>query len=215
MNTISTIDLWTEAKDNHYECFNGAFIDGFDNSDIPFDKYKVVKNCNCTIDVDLDKININNKHHAIIFYKNNKPVRLMVINKNTDVEKCISTALNQFYNSGNLSDIFSKYNIVRENIDLNEAPIYKDNISKDEIDVGSCDRWNLLYNMLKGYYTESDSEYGNFSNDKYYFLPNILVKYHLVVDDEEFSIIHKCAFINVVETRLIPIQENSRLTINS
>ena len=171
MNTISTIDLWTEAKDNHYECFNGAFVDGFDNSEVPFDKYKVVKNCNCIIDVDSDKININNKHHAIIFYKNDVPVRLMVINKNTDVEKCISAALNQFYGDGILNDIFNKFSIIREDIDLKEEPIYKEEIFSNEIDIGSCDRWNLLYNMLKGYYTESDSEYGNFSNDKYYFLP--------------------------------------------
>lgn len=32
-----------------YECFNGAFIDGFENDRIPFDEYKVVKNCNCII----------------------------------------------------------------------------------------------------------------------------------------------------------------------
>ena len=44
MNIIKTIDLWTEARDNHYECFNGAFVDGFDDSNIAFDKYKVVKN---------------------------------------------------------------------------------------------------------------------------------------------------------------------------
>lgn len=28
MNFIQTIDLWTEQRDNHYECFNGAFVDG-------------------------------------------------------------------------------------------------------------------------------------------------------------------------------------------
>ncbi len=31
MKTIKTIDLWTERKENHYECFNGAFVDGFEN----------------------------------------------------------------------------------------------------------------------------------------------------------------------------------------
>ena len=67
--------------------------------------------------------------------------------------------------------------------------------------------------MLKGLYTESDSDYGNFANDKYYFIPNIFVKYSLVVENEKFEILHKCAFINVIETRLIPIQENSSLTL--
>ena len=168
MNIIQTIDLWTEAKDNHYECFNGAFVDGFDDYNIAFDKYIVVRNCNCKIDISSKSINIKNKHHAIIFYKNENPVRLMVINKNTDVDKCIDIALNQFFMDGVLSDLFKKNNIIREDIDLNEEPIYKEDENREEIDVGSCDRWSLLYNMLKGIYTESESEYGNFSNDKYY-----------------------------------------------
>lgn len=213
MNIIQTIDLWTEAKDNHYECFNGAFVDGFNDSNIAFDKYKVVRNCNCKIDISSKSINIKNKHHAIVFYKNENPVRLMVINKNTDVDKCISIALNQFFMDGVLSDLFQKNNIMREDIDLNEEPIYKENENREEIDVGSCDRWSLLYNMLKGFYTESESEYGNFSNDKYYFIPNLQVKYNLVVGNEQFEIVHNCAFMNTIETRLIPIQENSSLTM--
>ena len=44
LNTIKTIDLWTEQKDNQIECFCGAFIDGFDNENIPYDAYKVVRN---------------------------------------------------------------------------------------------------------------------------------------------------------------------------
>ena len=39
MNTIKTIDLWTEQHDNHYECFNGAFVDGFENNKAPFNTY--------------------------------------------------------------------------------------------------------------------------------------------------------------------------------
>ena len=35
-------DLWIEVKDNHYEGFNGAFVDGFSNDKIAFNKYKVV-----------------------------------------------------------------------------------------------------------------------------------------------------------------------------
>jgi hypothetical protein len=35
MKEIETIDLWTEAFANHYECFNGAFIDGFENNVSP------------------------------------------------------------------------------------------------------------------------------------------------------------------------------------
>ena len=159
MNIIKTIDLWIEAKDNHYEGFNGAFVDGFGNGRIAFDRYKVVKNCNCVIEVSVENIRVKNKHHAIIFYKNNKPVRLMVINKKTNVDKCISVALNQYFDDELLSDLYKKYNIQREDIDLKEEPIFNGNEGKEEIDVGSCDRWSLLYNMLKGSYTEDESSY--------------------------------------------------------
>ena len=150
MNIIRSIDLWTEQHDNHYECFNGAFIDGFENNKVPIDSYKVVKNCNCEILVDNKEININNKHNAIIFYRNNVPVRLMVINKNTDVDKCIDVALSQHFNDSLLRSYYDKNNINSKLIDMYEEPIFKDTDNlKSETDVGSCDRWNLLYCMLK------------------------------------------------------------------
>lgn len=212
MNNIETIDLWTEQYDNHYECFNGAFIDGFDNGNIPFDTYKIIRNCNCIIDTNNDALNIRNKHNAIIFYKGNKPVRLLVINKDTNIECCINNALNQKYNDTNLSNLFIKNNITSFTIDMQESPIINNAISSKEIDVGSCDRWSLLYNMLKGSYTEDNTIYGIYSNDKYVFIPYIDIKYKLVTDNEIFEIEHNCAFINVIKTRIIPIQSNSSLT---
>ena len=95
---------------------------------------------------------------------------------------------------------------------MNEKAIYNDADSTNEIDVGSCDRWKLLYNMLKGSYTESDTKYGNFASDKYEFIPDLCVNYKLITDTEIFEIDHKCAFINTIKTRIIPIQENSLLT---
>lgn len=212
MNNIKTIDLWTEQYDNHYECFNGAFIDGFDNGNIPFDTYKIIKNCNCIISTNNNEVNIRNKHNAIIFYKENNPVRLLVINKDTNIENCINNALNQKYDDTNLSNLFIKNNIRSFIIDMQENPIINDAISEKEIDVGSCDRWSLLYNMLKGSYTEDNTTYGNYSNDKYVFIPYIDIKYKLVTDNEIFEIEHNCAFINEIKTRIIPIQTNSSLT---
>ena len=90
MRIINSIDLWTEQYKNHYECFNGAFIDGFEKKSKPFNKIKIVKNCNCIIIINREDINISNKHNAIIFYNNDKPVRLVVINKDTEIEKCIN-----------------------------------------------------------------------------------------------------------------------------
>lgn len=213
MKTIETIDLWTEQHENHYECFNGAFVDGFENNKIPFDEYKIIKNCNCIINVNQNDIHISNKHNAIVFYKDKIPVRLMVINKNTDVDKCIEVALDQYFEDSILKDYYDKLKIKFSEIDMQEESIFKENddITK-ETDIGSCDRWKLLYNMLKGSYTESDTSYGNFASDKYEFIPNLFIKYELVTDSEKFEIEHKCAFINTIKTRLIPIQENSPLT---
>ena len=176
---IKTIDLWTEQYKNHYECFNGAFVDGFENGKIPFNKYKIVKNCNCIIKNNKQGVNISNKHNSIIFYNNEIPVRLMVINKDTEIEKCINIALKQNYNDKLLKDLYEENNIESYIVDLKETPIFNESDVSKEIDVGSCDRWNLLYNMLKGSYTEDNTHYGNYQSDKYEFIPNIEIKYYL------------------------------------
>lgn len=212
MKIVKSIDLWTEQHENHYECFNGAFVDGFENNKIAFDEYKIIKNCNCIITVSNSNINISNKHNAIVFYRDKNPVRLMVINKNTDIDKCINISLNQYFNDGILQDLYDCIGIKFTRIDMNEEAIYNGVDSTKEIDVGSCDRWKLLYNMLKGSYTESDTQYGNFESDKYEFISDLCIKYKLTIDTEIFEIEHKCAFINTIKTRLIPIQENSLLT---
>ena len=212
MKTIKSIDLWTEQNENHYECFNGAFVDGFENNKIAFDEYKIIKNCNCIITVNNPNINISNKHNAIVFYKDKNPVRLMVINKNTDIDKCIKIALNQYFENETLQVLYDNLQIKSSIIDIKETPIFNNANFNKEIDVGSCDRWNLLYNMLKGSYTESNTQYGNYESDKYEFIPNIFIKYELTTDTEKFEIEHKCAFINTIKTRIIPIQENSLLT---
>ena len=212
MKTIKSIDLCTEQNENHYECFNGAFVDGFENNKIAFDEYKIIRNCNCIITVSNPNINISNKHNAIVFYKDKNPVRLMVINKNTDIDKCIGIALNQYFEDGTLQVLYDNLKIKSSIIDMNETLIFNNADFNKEIDVGSCDRWNLLYNMLKGSYTESNTQYGNYESDKYEFIPNLFIKYELTTDTEKIEIEHKCAFINILKTRIIPIQENSLLT---
>ncbi len=209
---IRTIDLWTEQYKNQLECFYGAFIDGFEKNTKPFSKYKILKNCNCIITSNREDINISNKHNAIIFYNNEKPVRLVVINKGTDIDKCVNLALNQKFNNILLKEFYDKEKIEKLVVDMKERSIMNDADNTKEIDVGSCDRWKLFYNMLKGSYTEDDTPYGNFQNKEYEFIPYLTIKYELKTDKEEFIIEHKCAFINKIKTRIIPIQENSELT---
>lgn len=109
MNIIRTIDLWTEQHINHYECFNGAFVDGFEKEKIAFDEYKIVKNCNCLIECNDKNINISNKHPAIVFYQDKNPVRLMVVNKDTEINHCIEVALNQYMGGGYIKRFVPKF----------------------------------------------------------------------------------------------------------
>lgn len=215
MKVINTIDLWTEQYSNQQDCFNGAFIDGFKIDKIPFDTYKIVKNCNCYITLKNKDISITNKHQAIVFYKENKPVRLVVLNEKTDIEKCISAALNQPFGDGILKDCYEKNHITSYLIDKKEKPIYNECVPSKEVDTGSCDRWSLLFNMLKGKYTESDTEIGNFNNEDYEFLYKFHLTYELNTDTEIFVIEHFSAFINTDKTRIIPIQTYSALGLGS
>lgn len=214
MNLVRTIDLWTEQNPNHMECFSGAFVDGFENGNIPFDRYKIVRNCNCIISSNQNNLNISNKHNAIIFYKENVPVRLMVINKETDIDKCVNEALKQSFNNSTLKEIYTTNSITVTDINLNEQAIYNSSNKSKEIDVGSCDRHSLLESMLEGSYTQSNTNYGKENSDSSYsFIPNISIEYKLITDTECFKIEHHCAFLNQNMTRIIPLQDNSSLDI--
>ena len=96
---IKTIDLWTEQHANHQNCFNGAFIDGVNEQSLPYDKIKIVRNCNCII-TNNENLPIANKHNAIVFYTEGRPVRLVVLEHDTDVDNCIKIALRQHISGG-------------------------------------------------------------------------------------------------------------------
>lgn len=206
MKIIKTIDLWTEQHSNHYDCFNGAFSDGFNNGKLPYDSYKIIKNCNCLISNNKN-IPIGNKHNAIIFYLDNSPVRLLVSDINTDLEKCVNNALNQQIGKVTIQDIINNNQIKCSKIDLKEKPKLNNFNGNTEIDVGSCDRLSLLKNMLSGSYTDDISVYGHFDSTKYFFDKSVIVEYKLKTDNENFEIQHECAFFNDIKTRVIIIQK--------
>lgn len=215
MRLVKSIDLWTEPNDNNDECFCGAFSDGFDNGNVPYDEYKIIRNCNCEIICSDSDLNITNKHHAIVFYKDGKPVRLLVINEGTDIDMCLEKALNQRVLDMPLREVLSRLNVKKNSIDLGREHIHNGADYSKEIDVGSCDRESLLSSMLEGSYTESPSELGKSNPDNdYHFEPNIIVSYNLMSDNECFFITHHCAFINKTKTRIIPLQDNSQLIID-
>ena len=161
MNKVKTTDVWTEQYPNHYECFNGAFIDGISKDFIPFDRYKIILNCNCEIVSNSNEIIIGNKHNAIIFYKFNKIVRLVVLTNKTDVFGCLDNALNQKMGNIKLKDLYTIKNVKYEIIDLKESPRFNNFNNMKEMDIGSCDRMALLDCMLNGDYTESKTAFGN------------------------------------------------------
>ena len=206
---IKTVDLWTERRPNDHVCFNGAFVDGF-SSGTPFDEYKIIKNCNCRISASNANINITNKHNAIVFSKKGKPVRLLVVNGETDIDNCVTLALAQNFGGGRLLD---KYNSIHHStIDLQQKPTKNNCNATNEIDVGSCDRWSLLFNMLRGSYTIDNTPYGHYEDNQYEFLPDLTITYDLEADGKHFLIKHTSAFINMLKTRVIPIQCDSPLT---
>lgn len=214
METYRTIDLWTEPFDNYYDCFSGAFVDGFENGNIPFDSYKVIRNCNCIIKTNIPALNITNKHNAIVFYKDGVPVRLLVANRATDVDKCIEVALSQQYNNHVLSNVFEMLGINRIDVDLKQRPLYNQSNQEKEMWISSCDRPELLKSMLKGSYTQSDTGYGtNNSEEDYSFYSNVYIQYELFTGDERFVIQQQCAFINDSKTCIIPLQDKSSLNI--
>lgn len=173
-----------------------------------------MRNCNCIITSNQDNLNISNKHNSIIFYKDNEPVRLMVINKETNIDYCIKEALSQSFNNSTLRDIFSTIKIRRTEVNLNQPAVENNSDKQKEIDVLSCDRPSLLECMRKGNYTEGDMNFGKKNSDNSYnFNSNIFIQYKLTTDTEYFLIQHHCAFINKNMTRIIPLQDNSSLNI--
>lgn len=214
MRKINTLDVWTEPDENNMELFNGAFTDGWADGGQPFDSYKVVKHCNCEISSNAEDLVVGNKHNAIIFYLNGKPVRLAVAFEGTDIDACIEKALNQEVNGKKIRDLFTERGIKRTDIDLHETPIYNqyNNSGKREINIGSCDRPRLLNQMVQGSWTEDsngqEESVGNFDLGN-----RIKVRYHLIVGDEEFDILHKGLFISKDKTQVIILQVGSRLGI--
>ena len=210
MKLIENIDLWNETKVNYQECFNGAFTDGFNGDNIPFDSFKIVKNCNCNI-ISFPKIRLNNKHKAIVFYKNGEPVRLLVANKDTNIEERINDALKQVHNGELLVNLFNRLNITSTTVDLKEEPRGRTNI-EPEAEIGSANRSNLLKSMLKGSWTEDESDIGYDKEDnenKKILLPkDQRILYLLATDTEYFRIDHRFAFKDSKSDIVIPVQKN-------
>lgn len=155
---------------------------------------------------------VGNKHQAIVFYNKGNVIRLVVLEKSTDLMQCVDKALSQKVGNLVLEELLAKHKVKKEVVDMREQAIFTKSNSKEQMDVGSCDRLSLLKSMLEGSYTESETEYGNSDRSAFKYYADICVNYHLVTDKETFDISHKGAFINSSKTRVIPIQLNGSIT---
>ena len=210
MKTIESIDLWTEQYPigHEFECIKGAFIDGVSSKTIPYDSIEIIKNCDCTITNNMN-LNISNKHNAVIFHKNLKPLRLLVFNYKGSFSKLLDEIFNQKIEEYSLRDLLNKRNVKITNYELNN------NSSQsilEEIDVGSCDSVELLKAMLGGSYSISDTGFGNNSNPDFIYNGKVEVEYSLKTKSNLFNIRHRGAFINISQSRIIPIQINGKIT---
>ncbi len=212
---VRTIDLWTELEPNSISCFEGAFIDGFVDGERPYDSYKVIYNGNCIIKVDNKKYKVRNKHQAIVFYKGGVPVRLLVANKETNMDRCIGKALEQ--------KVSNEYRIMKEwgpidlswfqfkrtNVDLHQEPVENGVLINEEIGVLSCDRPKLLTAMLSGSYTEDEPCCTAAVQVNYAYNGIVSISYYLETDTEVFSIKHGYSFYSMGS--MISVQVDSVL----
>ena len=207
---IESTDIWTETTPNRQVCFDGAFIDGIENRRVPYDSFKVVLNCNCIIKTNSNDVAVGNKHHAIVFYRGNKVVRLVVACRETRILEAIDRALNQIIpdDRENLRALLNKKNVKHEIVNLEQPPIFNRFNGGSETDMCSCDRDSLLSVMIQGSYTESETGIGNYECNDYDYNENVKILFELDTGEEFFNIKHKGAFLNKTKTQVIAIQKD-------
>ncbi len=201
MKSIKTCNLWTETTPNS-DCAKGAFIDGW-QSGVPYEKFKIILNCNCIIKSNTPMVQARNKHAAIVFY-GQSGLRLCVLEKGTDLRKAINDALKSKVDGTPLHEILKSHGVRKKVVDLAETPIAGD--IRNTTDIGSCDRPALLKSMLSGSWGEENIGIGIGEYKKYIFLPGFGLMYSLVTDTESFLIEHRGTFHAVDGSQTIPIQ---------
>lgn len=175
-NDTSTIDLWIEREANDKECFKGAFMDGIcridDHLHHPYNYIRVITNCNCQMYTNDENVKINNKHRVIIFYKTyhiidgksycrreriyHKPVRMLVVNNNTNINACLKDVATQKIPEDKYEETMGHFLepwwVKIENIDMEEKPLDFPTIFEDEPNICSCHSEELLESYFEGHY---------------------------------------------------------------
>ena len=227
---VTKIDLRACPNQDMEKNFIKAFTDGFENDrPRPYDSFCVVHNCNCVITVDGDdRIKVPNKHLAIVFYKkeitgwsfdyrtpveNDRPVRLLLANDDTNIEKLIEVAthheLVDCYGD-TIGGRISKKRIIRKpDKDLKQIPLEFGVKPIEETKVCSCSNTSFLASLINGYYPANANYIKRDELVKAYVTFNkaINITYQLYTDSESFEVRHSGAFVDFSSGIVIPIQQ--------
>lgn len=239
-NAISTIDLWLPHESNRAITYDKVFRAGFDRKGertneaitASYDFYRVVKNCYC--DFDCSEFELPPRRTAIIFYREGKPIRLLVDSiPEKEVEKYINHALVQRvgsarYNSS-LTAIYDRLGIASSTIDMAKCiptaraivhSIWHQKVKmaaskrsnpkqshrrSQKPFLSSCDRWDLFLQFI------DNSKHDPALNQSYTFDPKFRLSCFLETKDEVFNINHQGAFVSADRTQYIMIQRNSSI----
>lgn len=210
MSIITSIDLWITNNTDNFEEFDAAFADGIGNNpkDIAYDHYLIVKNCHALSACNDPRITVRDKQLAIVFYRHNKPVRLLLSDQHTQVEACISHAVVQRIGNYSLQSLHEKYRITHETISLDSKPLPNDsNNSTPEALIYSCDRYSLFKDFLNG------NSPASLQNIDLTYLHDLELTYHLQIDDDSYYISHHGGLVSHDFSRVIPFQKDSAFSI--
>ena len=220
---IQSIDLWVAVGTNDVRAVKGAFTDDMHIlGECAYDRYKIVKNCNFlaqTCNCHSIKVRLRPKQTAVVFYKQNVPVRLLAVDGHTPLQGLINMAMVDRVGRVSLQRIIDERGIKASEIDLKESAreFIPTSLYEDELDFFSCNRWSLFKAALTGNITDHDSDEENSDQTKpsqvldLVYYPNVQINYRLRTDTENFDLQHCGMFCNANLSYLVALQVNSPL----
>lgn len=220
LKEVEQIDLWIAVGNQDVRAIVGAFTDDMHiPQECAYDRYKIVKNCNflpkchnCTP----IEVRLRPKQTAVIFYKQDHPIRLLVTDSTTDLQSCINMAMVKRIDHASLQRIIEERGITYSEVDLGEprqeiAPV---TVYENEIDFFSCNRWSLFQSAINGRITDQPNEEDCSISDTIpdlQYHPDIRIKCVLRTDEEVFNLRHQGIFCDAKLTFMLAPQIGSSL----
>lgn len=178
-----------------------AFLDGStsDHATSAYDFFHVIDNCQAKSSTSINCLNFPEKHLAVIFYKDNQPVRLVLAAGNHNFHKIRHLLLNHYKDDPShiiyrrLQSIFTTAHLESRNQEKYSFTINRE----PETRIFSTRLWPTQHQDASIYYSDLlENACQNFPKGKYILLPRILVSYKLEVDGFRFLIQHQGGYSN-------------------